>query len=145
MNTKALLTLILFAALVCLSLPSRGQARTLIHPPGNDRQAEVRWQFDTRQDRDGNPNTRVYLVVDGRRVFIKREMSQFGVLDRTDYSGRDVPATALAACTGWWAGSGSEMYVLRRGRQLIVYIRYLEEQTELGKYQRLKVIPLGRR
>lgn len=106
-------------------------------------EVNVEWSFDTRDDRDGNPNTRVYLIVGRRRFFIMRDTAQFSVLERKDYSSRDVPRTALAACTAWWAGSGEELYVVRRGRQLIVYIRYLDEQTELGRYRRLKTIPLG--
>jgi hypothetical protein len=102
----------------------------------------VEWLFDSRDDRDGNPNTRVFLVVGGRRFFILRDVAQFSVLERKNYSARDVPSTAIAACTAWWAGSGEELYVIRRGRQLIVYIRYLDEQTELGRYRRLKTISL---
>lgn len=105
-------------------------------------QADVTWDFVTREDNMGNPNTRVFLKVGGRRVFIVRDTAQFSVLEKKDYSSRGVPSSAVVACTSWWAGSGSEMYVIRRNRQLIVYIRYLDEQSETGRYRRLKVIPL---
>lgn len=107
-------------------------------------QANVKWQFDIRHDRDGNPQSRVFLVVGGRRVFLLRVVALFRVLDRQDYSSRDVPATAITACTGWWAGSGEDLYVIRRNRQLIVFIRSLDEQTPVPAYKRLKVIPLPR-
>ena len=131
---------LLFLLVLTILFAARGEAAP--SAKASHVQAGVEWSFDTREDRDGNPTTRVFLVVGGRRVFILRDVAQFSVLERKDYSGRDVPATAIAACTGWWAGSGEELYVIRRGRQLIVYIRYLDEQTELGRYRRLKVIPL---
>ena len=127
--------LMMFFAIPCDAAQSAGWK-------ANHRQANVTWQFDTHDDSNGNPQTRVYLRVGARRVFIMRDTSQYSVLERKDYGSHDVPQSAVAACISWWAGSGSEMYVLRRGRQLIVYIRYLDEQTELGRYKRLKVIPL---
>jgi hypothetical protein len=105
-------------------------------------QANIEWVFDTRNDSDGNPRTGVYLRTGGRRFFILRDTAQFSVLERQSYGERNIPASAITACTGWWAGSGEDMYVIRRGRQLIVYIRYLDEQTETGRYRRLKAITL---
>lgn len=108
----------------------------------NSFQDNVSWEFDSREDRDGNPQTRVYLKVGARRVFIIRETAQFNVVERKDYGSHEVPARALTACSGWWAGGGSEMYVVRRGRQLIVYRRSLDEQVDTGPYGRFKVIPV---
>lgn len=108
----------------------------------NGFQGNVSWQFDSREDRDGNPQTRVYLKVGARRVFIIRETAQFSVLERKDYSSHEVPQRALTACLSWWAGGGSEMYVVRRGRQLIVYRRSLDEQVDTGPFVRFKTIPV---
>ena len=131
-----LLVLIIFFAGICQAAAKSELRRA------SSIQAKVEWDFDTRDDSDGNPRIGVYLRVGARRFFILRDTAQFSVLERKDYGNRDVPASAVAACTGWWAGSGEDMYVIRRGRQLIVYIRYLDEQTELGRYRRLKTIPL---
>jgi hypothetical protein len=106
----------------------------------NHSQTTLEWLFDARNDRDGNPNTRVYLVVGGQRYFVMRDTAQFSVVEREQYKDHGVPASAVAACASWWAGSGEELYVTRRGRQLIVYIRYLDEQSQTGRYKRLKVI-----
>lgn len=135
---RCLLLLVVLAA--CFAIPC--DASQSSGSKAGHSQSGVEWQFDTTNDRDGNPNTKVFLKVGARRVFILRDTAQFSVLNRKDYSAHDVPSTALAACVSWWAGSGEEMYVIRRGRQLIVYIRYLDEQTETGRYRRLKVIPL---
>lgn len=105
----------------------------------------VSWVFDTRDDRQGNPRGRVFLAVGGRRVLLLRNATaRFRVLDRREYEERGVPGDAVTACSGWWAGQGEDLYVVRRRRQLIVYIRHLDEQAAPRRYRRLKVIPLPR-
>lgn len=131
---RTLLSLALFITL--LTVPGAASAKS------NRSQGDVRWQFDSRQDKDGNPWTRVYLVVGGRRVFLLREVGQYSEIERKDFSSHEVPARAVIACLSWWAGGGAEMYVVRRGRQLIVYRRSLDEQVDTGPYGRFKVIPL---
>jgi hypothetical protein len=133
----------LFLVVLIMFLAIRGEAAERAWGRTSHGQAGVEWSFITRDDRDGNPNTRVFLIVNGRRYFILRDVAQFHVLERKDYSTREVPPTAIAACTGWWAGSGEDIYVIRQRRQLIVYIRYLDEQTEVERYKRLKTIRLA--
>jgi hypothetical protein len=106
-------------------------------------QANVSWLFDIRNDKYGNPRGKVFLLVGGRKVLIlPKAAAQYRVLDRKEYESRDVPATAITACTGWWAGQGEDMYVTRRKKQLVVSIRYLDEGGSIPAYKRLKVIPL---
>ena len=107
-------------------------------------QTNVTWQFDSRRLESDEMDTKIYLIVNGRRVFLLRASSQFRVLDRRDYGSHAVPSTAITACAGWWAGQGQDLYVIRRKRQLVVFIRYLDEQAPIGAYQRLKVIALRR-
>lgn len=107
-------------------------------------QTNVTWQFDSRRLESDAMDTKIYLIVNGRRVFLLRAGSQFGVLDRQGYESHAVPSTAITACSGWWAGQGQDLYVIRRKRQLVVFIRHLDEQAPIGAYKRLKVIPLSR-
>jgi hypothetical protein len=104
-------------------------------------QPEPNWAFDTHEDRDGNPRTKVFLVVGARRVLLMETTARFSVLERKDFKGHAVPAAAVAACSGWWAGQGTDLYVTRRGRTLVVYSRDLDEQAPISRYKRLKVIP----
>ncbi len=105
-------------------------------------QPEVTWAFDAHEDRDGNPRTKVFLVVGARRVLLLEAAAKFSVLERKDFKGHAVPATAVTACNGWWAGQGTDLYVTRRGRTLVVYSRDLDEQAPTSRYRRLKVVPL---
>ncbi|OLE54970.1 MAG: hypothetical protein AUG51_04835 [Acidobacteria bacterium 13_1_20CM_3_53_8] len=107
--------------------------------------AEATWAFDTHEDRNGYPRTNVFLVVGGRRVLVRRNViAQFTVVAPEDYRSHSVPATAIAACQGWWAGGGEDLYVIRRNQQLIVFIRYIDEGIEPGRFRRLKVISSSR-
>jgi hypothetical protein len=107
-------------------------------------QTNVTWQFDSHRLKSDEMDTQIYLIVNGRRVFLLRAGSQFSVLDRQDYESHAVPSSAVTACAGWWAGQGQDLYVIRRKRQLVVFIRYLDEQAPIGAYKRLKVIALRR-
>jgi hypothetical protein len=135
--------LLLLMVLALLLVSQRGLAMGASEK-FNHSQTTLEWLFNARNDRDGNPNTSVYLVMGGQRYFVMRDTAQFSVVERDGYREHGVPASAVAACASWWAGSGEELYVIRRGRQLIVYIRYLDEQSETGRYKRLKVITLRR-
>jgi hypothetical protein len=104
-------------------------------------QSEVAWAFDTHEDRDGNPHTKVFLVVGARRVLVTEATANFNALDRKDFKEHAVPAAAVAACSGWWAGAGEDLYVIRRNGRLTVYSRGLDEQAPASRYKRLKVIP----
>lgn len=103
--------------------------------------ADVTFQFDEREDGDGNPHTKVFLAVGGRRVLLQETTAKFSALDRNDYKSHGVPAAAVAACTGWWAGAGEDFYVMRSAGRLVVYSRDLDEQARVSRYRRLKVIP----
>lgn len=102
------------------------------------------WQFDLTIAEDSDtPRGKVYLLVGSRKVLIFSDaIGAFSVIERADYKSKGVPTTALTACSGWWAGQGQDLYVVRRRKQLIVYIRELDEQAAIPPYRRLKVIPL---
>jgi hypothetical protein len=103
-------------------------------------QNDVSFTFDTKEDGDGNPHTKVFLVVGARRELLAEATANFSLLERKDYKDHGVPADALTACSGWWAGQGQDLYVVRRNGRLVVYSRSLDEQARTPPYKRLKVI-----
>lgn len=104
----------------------------------------VRWVFDIKRDKNENPSGSVYLQVGGKRHHILAASSAFEVVPRDRYKDYKIPAYAIAACAGWWAGAGDDLYVVRRGRQLDVYWRSLDEQANTPPYKRIKSIRLAR-
>jgi hypothetical protein len=141
MSRRALSATLLFVSLLtALCLPktiagSRAGECVSAEP------SEATWTFDKHEDSNGNPKTNVFLIVGGRRVLVRRNVTaQFTSIAPEDYRSHGVPASAIAACQGWWAGAGEDLYVIRKNRQLIVFIRYLDEGSAPGRFRRLKVI-----
>jgi len=134
---RHLLSLLMLTALCAVpAVAARGAAQKAANA-----QAEVTWAFDTHEDRNGNPHTKVFLIVGARRVLVMETTANFSALERKDFKEHGVPATAVTACSGWWAGAGEDLYVVRRNRSLIVFSRSLDEQAPASPYKRLKVIP----
>ena len=103
----------------------------------------LQWVFQTRHDAQTNPHTDVFLRVGSRRVLVLRQAEEeFRVPAKTNYKDAGVPAQALTACLGWWAGAGDNLYVVRRGRSLVVYRREVDEQAPDLPWKRFKVISL---
>lgn len=106
----------------------------------------VSFEYREREGRDSLPRTDVSLTVHGRRFLIRSNVvGKFRNLERSEYAEHQVPGAAVAAGTGWWAGQGEDIYVVRRGNQLVVYVRELDESAGASKYRRRRVIPLPRR
>ena len=108
-------------------------------------QPTVTWLFQPVNRRDETPGVRVFLVVGGRRVFIIERAGGFFLMERQRYEDFDVPPTAITACFGNQAGAGTNIYVIRRGRRLIVYMQDWDaEEAERERYRQIRVIPLPR-
>lgn len=132
-----LVVLTLLTSFVCAAEP-----RAFAPSPQND--TDVKWTFDIKEDGSGTPRGKVYLMVGARKIVIRpRAIGDYHEMDRADYKSKRVPAFAITASSAWWAGQGEDLYVIRRGRQLIVYSRQLAEETPPNpRYRRLKIIPL---
>ncbi|MGI4789607.1 MAG: hypothetical protein ACRYFS_12240, partial [Janthinobacterium lividum] len=97
--------------------------------------------FQTRRDPQTNPCTNVFLRVGGRQVLVMRHVpDEFHATVKADYKDNGVPAQALAACSGWWAGAGDTLYAIRQGRSLVIYRQETEEQGQAFPWKRVKTI-----
>ena len=112
-------------------------------PHSKTRSGAVAWEFKlTPTDKDTSyPHSDVYLKVAGKKTLIRKNViAKFHSVDRSGFKERKVPASALAACAGWWAGQGVDLYVVRKGAKLLVYQRELDEQAAIPSYRRIKTI-----
>lgn len=101
------------------------------------------WVFQTRHDPQTNPHTDVFLRVGTRQVLVMHQADdEFQIAAKTEYKDTSIPAQALTACLGWWAGAGDYLYVIRRGRSLVVYRKEVNEEGPELPWKRLKVILL---
>ncbi len=129
----------LFACL--LLVLSTGAA--LSAPPPAPRVPALAWVFDIHPDKQLVPQGKVFLKVGTRRVLIEPK-AQFGfsTLRRAEYKDYKVPAAALTACAGWFAGAGEDLYVVSRGNTLRVYRRWSDEQAPAMPWKLIRTIAL---
>lgn len=103
----------------------------------------VAWVFQMHRDAQTNPHTDVFLRVGSKQTLVMHSApDEFHAVAKADYKDSGIPATALTACLGWWAGAGDQLYVVRRGRALVVYRREEDEQAPDFPWKRFQVIPL---
>ena len=89
----------------------------------------LQWVFQTRRDPQINPHTDVFLRVGTKQFLVMRQApDEFRLAAKADYKVASIPPQALTACLGWWAGEGDYLYVIRRGRSLVVYRKEVDEQ-----------------
>ncbi len=57
------------------------------------------------------------------------------LIERQDYARYGIPAEAVAACGGWWAGSGDYFYaVIDKGDEIVVMRAMEDEANPAGRY-----------
>lgn len=62
-------------------------------------------------------------------------------IERQDYARYGIPAEAVAACGGWWAGSGDYFYaVIDKGDEIVVMRAMEDEANPAGGYNYEEVI-----
>lgn len=105
---------------------------------------EIKWLLDIK-DGEYTPEGKIYLLVGARKILILPDATErYNLIERKDYKQLNIPPSALTAIYGWWAGQGKQLYIIRRGKRLFVYIRYLDEGTPIPPYERLKIIKLSK-
>ena len=73
---------------------------------------------------------------------LRQAPDEFQRFAKSGYKDQGVPASALTACFGWWAGAGDYLYVVRQGKSLAVFRREADEAGPDLPWKRLKIIPL---
>lgn len=108
---------------------------------------QLSWSFDTIEDDMGNPQTTIYLVVNDKKTLIGKGVGNFNELDKKVFQDQNyqIPANALTACAGFWAGLSHHFCVIQKGNTLEVKEGFLDEgATENTKiqYKTIKKIAL---
>ncbi len=88
--------------------------------------------------------TKIFALINGKRI----EIDKLSMADDIEVaSGQDykIPADALAATGGWWAGAGDYIYLTRKGETISVMKTSVdeamtEEDQPYYQYHEIKVI-----
>ena len=108
----------------------------------------VSWEFDTKEDELGTPRTEIFLLVDGKKNFVGKGIGEFFELPANNFSDSQyqIPAKAISACSGFWAGLGHRLYVIHKGDFLLVQEGFLESESSKRakiRFKTIKKIPLN--
>ena len=53
-----------------------------------------------------------------------------GIIDKADYKDKQIPAEAVAACGGWFAGAGDYFYAIEKNGKIVVFKGWQAEEQE---------------
>jgi len=101
---------------------------------------DIAWKFQESWKNE-IPQTTVYLLVNGaKHAVLTKAPMRFNVIENQDYAKLQIPSTAIKACSGWWAGSGSVLYVLKKGGFLEIYEQRIDSEVGKGSWKKIKKI-----
>ncbi|OWY20370.1 hypothetical protein C7N43_09710 [Sphingobacteriales bacterium UPWRP_1] len=85
------------------------------------------------EDTVGIPRSVVLLGENGGAIVLDTLSLNLEKIEKEKYAAMGIPADAIDACGGWYAGGGDYFYVIKRNGNAVVYRGYLdEEQTDDG-------------
>lgn len=83
----------------------------------------------TVMDEYENPHSQVFLQINEQRIKIA-DISACDIIGGDSFTQYEMPANALAACGGWWAGAGDYLYAVREGTHIKVMKGWQDEAQE---------------
>ncbi|MDH5178273.1 MAG: hypothetical protein OEZ39_19795 [Gammaproteobacteria bacterium] len=94
--------------------------------------ADYVWHSDSKMQAEMEiPETTLSLMCN-KQIFVilEKQTVTYSEIDKQRYADFKVPADAVTAISGWWAGYGQTIYVIRSGQELkIYYTEYGEEEN----------------
>lgn len=94
------------------------------------------------EDSMGVPHSILYLYNAGKKITVDTIYSCVEI-ERSEYKSHKIPADAIIALGGWWAGSGDYYYLILRGGKPVVYEGWQDEQqTDDGYHWEEKTIAI---
>lgn len=86
----------------------------------------------------GGSLTTVYLLFNGNKYKLGILHGSGDDIDKSDFADKKIPASAIAACGAWYAGSGSYYYIIQKGSKILLYQGYNGEEDPKISWQKVK-------
>lgn len=75
----------------------------------------------------------VYAIIEDGKVKIS-ETSICETLDKEEWADYEIPAEALTAAGGWWAGGGDYFYAIQKGEEIHILQAFTDESMAEEPY-----------
>ncbi len=84
--------------------------------------------IDLGEDEYDVPHSEVHVWFGGKDIKVEGGQSQACMsIEEEYYSSYDIPAEAIDACGGWYAGAGDYYYSIAEENDIVVYYMWLDE------------------
>jgi len=103
---------------------------SMIYADANSGAADpvLKWEFKSLgEDANGMPSTKLSLFVDDAKYEIQTEAGNIFEITPLDFKSYKIPKNALLACESWWAGGGTNYWVIKKDNALVVMRKEIEE------------------
>ncbi|MEL6925342.1 MAG: hypothetical protein AAFO94_14945, partial [Bacteroidota bacterium] len=91
------------------------------------------FSFETTIDSTEMPNTSIFLTFDDNKIKVAQTHSCLKITP-AEYERHDIPADAIDACGGWWAGAGDYFYLTLQDEHYQIYQGSVDEMQEAPGY-----------
>ena len=101
-------------------------------PPKNEANTSENAAFiceDLGNDAQDVPRHRLLLQVAGVKTLVDTVITCTEI-PKTEYKDKEIPANALAACGGWYAGGGDYFYAIEQAGKVVIFKGWQEEGQE---------------
>jgi len=100
---------------------------------------ELKWEFKRVGTGEyDTPINDINIIVNGKKHFLAKEYYSFSEMPASDYKSYEIPADAIIATRGWWAGAGIDYWAIQKDNEIIVMKREVgetaDENGEPGDY-----------
>ncbi len=88
----------------------------------------------THEGTEDQPSSIVTAIVNGKETQIATPAGHSKPIPKEEYAQYEIPAEAIDACGGWWAGGGDYYYMVKTEAGVDVYVGWQEEGQEEPGY-----------
>lgn len=93
------------------------------------------------EDTLGIPHSVLFLAENGGAIVLDTLTVNLEKIEKERYAEMGIPAEAVDACGGWYAGGGDYFYVVKRNGNAVVYRGYMEEEQTDDGYHWTEIKP----